>query len=131
MFTNTLLDARNDDFCYNIVLLYGTSIVSSIPGCNVIQTESDLNFYFIFCTVADGFGFLFILDFSSFCGSCSWLDVSFKGCMIVLLQIVVIDLILHKPEAYRHIFFNYPVLHKLNMLVFMTVPFLFHSCHCY
>lgn len=32
-------------------------------------------------------------------------------------QIVLIDLILHKPEAYRHTFFNYPLLHKLNMLV--------------
>jgi len=36
-----------------------------------------------------------------------------------LPQIVVIDLILHKPEAYRHIFFNYPLLHKLSMLEFV------------
>lgn len=42
-------------------------------------------------------------------------------CIIVWLQIVVIDLILHKPEAYRHIFFNYPLLHKLNMLVLCSL----------
>jgi hypothetical protein len=39
-------------------------------------------------------------------GECFWLS-----------QIVLIDLILHKPEAYRHTFFNYPLRHKLNMLV--------------
>jgi len=35
------------------------------------------------------------------------------------MMIVLIDLILHKPEAYRHTFFNYPLLHKLNMLEFV------------
>jgi hypothetical protein len=30
--------------------------------------------------------------------------------------IVIIDAILHKPEAYRHLFFNYPELHNFNLL---------------
>ncbi|KAH7414593.1 hypothetical protein KP509_14G000900 [Ceratopteris richardii] len=33
------------------------------------------------------------------------------------MMIILIDLILHKPEAYRHLFFNYPNLNKLNMKV--------------
>jgi hypothetical protein len=28
---------------------------------------------------------------------------------------VLIDLVLQKSKAYRHIFFNYPLLHKLSM----------------
>eukprot|EP00249_Psilotum_nudum_P017287 c26250_g1_i13 orf=373-1035(+) len=31
------------------------------------------------------------------------------------MMIIVIDLILHKPEAYRHLFFNYPNLNKLDL----------------
>ncbi|MCO5569864.1 hypothetical protein L7F22_023578 [Adiantum nelumboides] len=31
------------------------------------------------------------------------------------MMIILIDLILHKSEAYRHLFFNYPNLNKLNM----------------
>ncbi|KAI5076055.1 hypothetical protein GOP47_0008120 [Adiantum capillus-veneris] len=31
------------------------------------------------------------------------------------MMIILIDLILHKSEVYRHLFFNYPILYKLNM----------------
>lgn len=46
--------------------------------------------------------------------------------------IILIDLILHKSEAYRHLFFNYPNLNKLNMkdLIWKTslLFFLLDSC---
>eukprot|EP00249_Psilotum_nudum_P017290 c26250_g1_i2 orf=373-843(+) len=35
--------------------------------------------------------------------------------------IIVIDLILHKPEAYRHLFFNYPNLNKLDLKMYFCV----------
>ncbi|XP_024387572.1 protein ARV 2 isoform X2 [Physcomitrium patens] len=50
------------------------------------------------------------------CAKCGFVADEYVECEIM---IVVIDLILHKPEAYRHIFFNYPLLHKLKMLEFV------------
>lgn len=50
------------------------------------------------------------------CVQCGYAADEYVECE---MMIVVIDLILHKPEAYRHIFFNYPLLHKLNMLEFV------------
>ncbi|CAM6083193.1 unnamed protein product [Calypogeia fissa] len=48
--------------------------------------------------------------------------------------IVVIDAILHKPEAYRHLFFNYPELHRFNLLNLIwkaiLVDLLLDTCRC-
>lgn len=46
------------------------------------------------------------------CAKCKCVADEYVECE---MMIVLIDLILHKPEAYRHLFFNYPNLNKLDM----------------
>ncbi|CAM6027536.1 unnamed protein product [Sphagnum balticum] len=56
----------------------------------------------------------------SVCAKCEHTADEYVECE---MMIVLIDLVLQKSKAYRHIFFNYPLLHKLSMRVHMyTVP---------
>lgn len=63
------------------------------------------------------------------CAECKCVADEYVECE---MMIILIDLILHKSEAYRHLFFNYPNLNKLNMkdLIWKTslLFFLLDSC---
>ncbi|CAK9270851.1 unnamed protein product [Sphagnum jensenii] len=53
----------------------------------------------------------------SVCAKCEHTADEYVECE---MMIVLIDLVLQKSKAYRHIFFNYPLLHKLSMRVHMS-----------
>ncbi|KAH8968265.1 hypothetical protein BDL97_03G118800 [Sphagnum fallax] len=52
----------------------------------------------------------------SVCAKCEHTADEYVECE---MMIVLIDLVLQKSKAYRHIFFNYPLLHKLSMREFV------------
>lgn len=56
----------------------------------------------------------------SVCAKCEHTADEYVECE---MMIVLIDLVLQKSKAYRHIFFNYPLLHKLSMRVYVYCTF--------
>ncbi|CAK9222018.1 unnamed protein product [Sphagnum troendelagicum] len=68
----------------------------------------------------------------SVCAKCEHTADEYVECE---MMIVLIDLVLQKSKAYRHIFFNYPLLHKLSMQEFVwkasLLVLLLDSCMFY
>ncbi|CAK9220828.1 unnamed protein product [Sphagnum troendelagicum] len=68
----------------------------------------------------------------SVCAKCEHTADEYVECE---MMIVLIDLVLQKSKAYRHIFFNYPLLHKLSMREFVwkasLLVLLLDSCMFY
>ncbi|CAK9873686.1 unnamed protein product [Sphagnum jensenii] len=68
----------------------------------------------------------------SVCAKCEHTADEYVECE---MMIVLVDLVLQKSKAYRHIFFNYPLLHKLSMREFVwkasLLVLLLDSCMFY